>query len=530
MLSKGLSMKPTRRILLLVALLFVFGTLLLNAQTQPKNLDAYVESVQKTFEVPGIALSIVKDGKVVIAKGYGVRKLGEAANVDEHTTFGIASNSKAFTATALGILVEEGKLEWDAPVIRYLPWFRLSDPYVTREMTVRDLLVHRSGLGLGAGDLLWWPTSNYDRKEIARRLQFIPLATSFRSTYAYDNVLYLVAGELIETVSGLTWEEFIAKRILAKVGMTDSKPRHSDATGGGNVAATHAAIDGKVQPISPFSSDNTNPAGGINASAADMAKWLITQLDSGRVADGTKLFSRQTSSQLWRIVTPLPIGNPPPELAPLRANFAGYALGFEVRDFRGYKLVQHTGGLPGYVSKVAMIPELKLGVAVLTNQESGAAFESIVYFVLDQYLGAQKTDWMGAYKTLIDRQKSMIAQTEKQTSEKRVVSTPPLPLSAYAGTYADAWYGDVTISLEQEKLVIRFSHTPSLVGDLEHWQYDTFVAKWRDREMRADAFVTFSLNPDGTIEQAKMKAVSPATDFSFDFQDLLLKPAKKANR
>jgi CubicO group peptidase (beta-lactamase class C family) len=503
----------------------------LQAQAPPKNLDAYVESVQRAFEVPGISLAIVKDGKVVVAKGYGVRKMGESAKVDEHTLFGIASNTKAFTATALGILVEEGKIEWDAPVLRYLPWFRLSDPYVTRELTVRDLLVHRSGLGLGAGDLLWWPPSTYNRKEIARRLQFIPLATSFRSTYAYDNVLYLIAGELIEAVSGLTWEDFISSRILAKVGMTDSKPRHSDATGDGNIAATHAPIDGKVRPVSPFASDNTNPAGGINASATDMAKWLLTQLDSGRVSDGTRLLSRQTSTQLWRIVTPTPIGNPPSELAPLRANFSGYALGFDIRDYRGYKLVQHTGGLPGYVSKVAMIPELRLGVSVLTNQESGAAFESIVYYVLDNFLAAPKMDWLAAFKSRYDRQMTAIDQMEKQTSAKRdTASRPPLPLASYAGTYTDAWYGDVTISLESGKLAIRFEHTPSLVGDLEHWQYDTFIAKWRDRELRADAFVTFSLNPDGSIDQVKMKAVSPATDFSFDFHDLLLKPAKRSTR
>jgi CubicO group peptidase (beta-lactamase class C family) len=511
--------------------LLLVGSNVLHAQVPPKNLDAYVESVQKAFYVPGIALSIVKDGKVVVAKGFGIRKMGESPRVDEHTLFGIASNSKAFTATALGILVEEGRLEWDAQVIRYLPWFRLADPYVTRELTVRDLLVHRSGLGLGAGDLLWWPPSTYNRKEIAKRLQYIPLATSFRSTYAYDNVLYLIAGELIETISGLTWEEFIATRILAKVGMADSKPRHSDAMGDGNIAATHARINGTVQPVKPFASDNTNPAGGINASATDMAKWLITQLDSGRVADGTRLFSRQTSTQLWRVVTPLPIGNPPPELSPLRANFSGYALGFGVRDYRGYKMVQHTGGLPGYVSKVAMIPELKLGVAVLTNQESSEAFESIVYFVLDHFLVAPKMDWLAAYKTIHARQDAAIAQMERQTSATRdTASRPPLPLSSYAGTYTDPWYGDVTISIEKGQLAIRLDHTPLLIGDLEHWQYDTFVARWRDRELRADAFVTFSLNPDGTIDQVKMKAVSPATDFSFDFQDLLLKPAKRTTR
>src|SRR5262249_29043606 len=221
----------------------------------------------REFEVPGLALAIVKDDAVVVAKGYGVRKLGDPAPVDSRTLFGIASNTKVFTATALGLLVEEKKIEWDAPVIRYLPSFAMFDPFVTRELTVRDLLVHRSGLGLGAGDLLWWPPSSYDRKEIARRLRFIPPATSFRSAYAYDNVLYLVAGEVIEAMSGRSWEEFVETRILARVGMTGSNVRHSAAAARGNIASPHAPIDGKVRAIAPFDSDNTNPAGGINSSA-----------------------------------------------------------------------------------------------------------------------------------------------------------------------------------------------------------------------------------------------------------------------
>lgn len=501
------------------------------AQIAAEDLDAFVRDVQKEFEVPGLALAIVKDGKVLLTKGYGVRKMGEPAPVDDRTLFGIASNTKAFTATALGLLVEEGKLEWDAPVVKYLPWFQLSDPYVTREITIRDLLVHRSGLGLGAGDLLWWPTSTYDRKEIARRLKFIPLVKSFRSAYAYDNVLYLIAGEIIETVTGLSWEDFVAKRILEPVGMTDSNVRHSEATGSGNVAATHARVDGKVRPIEPFTSDNTNPAGGINASARDIAKWMIVQLDSGRVTGGARLFSPQTTIQLWRMVTPIPIGNPPPEFAALRANFNGYALGFGLSDYHGYKFVHHTGGLPGYVSKVAMIPELKVGVAVLTNQEAGEAFESITYHVLDQFVGGKKTNWLDLFKKVHARSVSLIEMADKMTAGKRdSTSRPSLPLASYAGAYSDAWYGDIAVVLEGGKLVMKFGHTPSLEGELQHWQYDTFIAKWKNRELRADAFVTFSLNPDGSIDQAKMRAVSPSTDFSFDFQDLLLKPVRRSVR
>ncbi len=270
----GDPMRPSRLILVVVFALLGPTSALAQSTSDalPPGLDDYVAQVMNAYEVPGVSLAIVKDGKPVLTKGYGVRRLGDETPVDARTLFGIASNTKAFTATAIGLLVEEGKVEWDAPVRRYLPWFQLSDPYVTRELTVRDLLVHRSGLGLGAGDLLWWPPSTYNRKEIARRLQYIPLATSFRSAYAYDNVLYLIAGELIEEVSGLTWEEFVASRILQPIGMTGSNVRHAEASGGGNIATPHARVEGVVRPVKPFASDNTNPAGGINASAIDMAK------------------------------------------------------------------------------------------------------------------------------------------------------------------------------------------------------------------------------------------------------------------
>ena len=334
---------------------------------------------------------------MVVARGYGVRKLGAPEPVDAGTLFGIASNTKVFTATALGLLVEEGKVEWDAPVIRYLPWFQLSDPYVTREMTVRDLLVHRSGLGLGAGDLLWWPPSTYTRREVADRLRFLPLATSFRSAYAYDNVLYLVAGQVIEAVSGLSWEDFIRTRILARVGMTTSLPRFDTTANGGNVATPHARIDERVRVVQPFASDNTNPAGGILSNATDMASWMRVLLRRGQLADGSRLFSERTWRNLSTLVTPMPNPDPPVELAPLASFVSGYALGLNVREYRGHLVLTHTGGLPGFVSRVLLVPDLGLGVSVLTNQESGEAFNALAYYVVDQYLGVRGTDWVAQY-------------------------------------------------------------------------------------------------------------------------------------
>lgn len=256
-----------------------------------------------------------------------------------------------------------------------------------------------------------------------------------------------------------------------------------------------------------------------------MAKWLIVQLDSGRIGGGTeRLFSARTARELWTLVTPIPFGSPPPSLAPQRRNFYGYGLGFFVTDYRGRKMIIHSGGLPGYISRVAMIPDLKLGVSILTNHES-VAMDAILYRVLDHYMNAPSFDWLAAYRAMAARQDSMIAAMDKQAAGARdSLSRPALPLAKYAGTYRDPWYGDVVIEQAGNKLRIRFAHTPSLVGDLVHWQYDTFLARWDDRELRADAFATFYLNPDGTVKELSMVAASPSVDFSFDFQDLRLKP------
>ena len=499
----------------------------LSAAQSPAAIDSIVERAMKTFGNQGVAVAVVKDGTVIVAKGYGIKRLGAPDLVGPDTRFGIASNTKAFTATALGILVEEGKLAWDAPVIRYLPEFAMYDPFVTRELTIRDLLVHRSGLGLGAGDLLWWPASTYDRKEIVRRLRFIKPATSFRSAYAYDNVLYLVAGEVIERVTGRTWEQFVQERILDRVGMTASTVRHSDAGGRDDVASTHAVVEGTMTVIAPMTSDNTNPAGGINAGARDIAKWLLVQLDSGRLADGSRLVSARTAREIWTGVTPLPMGPPAPEMAPLRRQFSLYALGFNTGDFRGKKLLTHTGGLPGYLSWLGFIPDARVGVAVLTNTET-PMYAALGWSLLDYALGTTPPwDFVGGQAAVAKRQKASLTLDRIAIAAARdSLGKPSLPLERYAGTYEDPWYGDILISYANGKLRMAFGHTPQLQGALVHWQHDTFVARWDDREMRADAFVTFQLNPDGSIDQVKLVAADPETDFSFDFHDLLLKPRR----
>jgi hypothetical protein len=258
---------------------------------------------------------------------------------------------------------------------------------------------------------------------------------------------------------------------------------------------------------------------------------MRVQLDSGRVSAEVRLFSPASAKQLWREVTPMPIGDLPrgvPQLAHLRATMAGYALGLGVRDYRGFILRQHTGGLPGYLSKLAMVPDLRLGVAVLTNQESAAAFDAIVYRVLDHYIGVRPPDYPALFQQIVQRNRQRREETERKAAAARdSTSGPSLPLARYAGTYRDPWYGEVKISEEKGGLAIRFTRTPLLTGDLVHWQHDTFVARWRDRELRADAYATFWINADGTVHQLRMVPTSESVDFSFDFQDLRLKPVKE---
>jgi hypothetical protein len=310
--------------------------------------------------------------------------------------------------------------------------------------------------------------------------------------------------------------------------MLSSTPRQAEALKSNNVATPHAPINGKVVVVKPLDSDNTNPAGGISSNADDMAKWMAVLLSGGLLADGSRIFSEQVYRDLTTLVTPMPLrGATIPELAPILPNFRGYALGLDVIDLHGRKTLMHTGGLPGYVSKVLWIPSARLGVTVLTNQEAGAAFESIVYRVADQHLGLPATDWAAAFKKLVDRQQAAVAEAEKKAlSARGEAPRPPRPISAYASVFTDAWYGEIVVERVKNQLAMIFTKTPSLVGNLEHWQDDTWIVRWHDRELRADAYVTFAFNPDGTIDQAKMRAISPATDFSFDFQDLLLKPKK----
>jgi len=495
--------------------------LLLAAQS---NLDTVVENALRTFEVPGAAVLVVKDGQITVARGYGVRKLGEPAPVTPRTLFGIASHTKAFTAAAVAMLVDEGKLKWEDRVIDHLPEFQMSDPWVTREMRVRDLFTHRSGLGLGAGDLMYFPPSDLSRAEIVRRLRFVPLAHSFRERYDYDNLLYIVAGELVARVSGMSWDDFLRTRIFEPLGMRSTNTSIRSHAEAAEVAMPHARADGTLVPLPLADSDNWGAAAGINTNIEDLSRWVRLQLNRGEWG-GKRLFSEARHREMWTPVTLIPRRPAEGALAQIAPQWSAYGLGWNISDYRGVRTVHHSGGLAGMVTRTVLVPDLNLGVVVLTNQESGAAMNAILYSILDHWLGAAPVDWVA--ELAADQQKREKEAAEKVAAamaKRNPASRPSLPLPSYAGRYRDAWYGDVVVEQQGGRLRIRFSHTPWLEGTLEHFHYDTFIARWDRRWLLADAWLTFSLNADGTISEARMSAVSPLTDFSFDFHDLRLKP------
>jgi CubicO group peptidase (beta-lactamase class C family) len=505
--------------------LLVIAAPLFAQQGPPADLDEYVARSIKTFEVPGMAVAIVKDGKVVLLKGYGVRKLGESTPVDENSLFGIGSNTKAFTAAALATLVDEGKISWDDPVYERLKGFEMYDPYVSKEMRIRDLLCHRSGLGLGEGDLMFWPHTTFTRDDVVYRLRYLKPKTSFRTTYAYNNLMFVTAGQVVTEVSGKSWDEYLRERIFAPLGMKNTDTSATAFKEGDDWAMPHSKVAGKLQPIPVENLDNAGPAGSINSSVADMSKWVLLQLNRGKIpGTETRIFSEKSSEDMWAQQMIQPIRAVPSELKTLQARFLGYGMGWGLRDYKGRKLVGHSGGVAGYVTRVMLVPEENLGVVILTNAEETGAFESVLFHLLDSYLGGPTDDYIAAFKTLEEKQRRDADETMSKAAQSRAVdSKPSLPLEKYAGDYSDPWYGKVTIRPDKGGLVLNFERTAKGLADLQHWQYDTFKAHWRDRTVE-DAFVTFTLKPDGAIDHFTMTVVSPLADFSFDYQDLYFTP------
>jgi CubicO group peptidase (beta-lactamase class C family) len=502
----------------------------------PKGFDTRVEALRKSLGVPGVSIAIVEDGRTTLARGYGVRDITAPRPVTADTIFATGSTGKAVTVAALAILVDRGRIKWDDKVIDHMPDFRMYDPWVTREMTIRDLLVHRSGLGLGAGDLLFVPRSDLSRKESVRRLRHIKPATSFRSGYAYDNVLYMVAGQLIEEVTGQTWEAFVRANILKPAGMTRSTVDDAGRLATADRGRPHARINGAIrglgdqQPLDETAdlASNVAPAGGLAVSANDMARWLQIQLARGKLPDGKgRLFSEDASAEMWNPVQIQPIAPRPDDLKPTMPMFYTYALGWDVQDYRGAKIVWHGGAVFGSLTAVVLIPDRNIGFSIAVNSEEGEVVRGLMYELLDHYLGLPQGQWpekLHAYKAdqMAEAVKALAA-----AGTVRAKAGPSLPIERYAGDYADPWYGTIQVRADQGQLTVNFPHAKGLKATLEHWQYDSFRTNFSDKAVEP-AYMTFSLDADGKVERITMKAVSPLADFSYDYHDLLFTPAGAA--
>jgi len=485
-------------------------------------IDRLAQRAMQEFSVPGLAIGIVKDGRLAFARGYGVRELGEPAPVNVDTLFAIGSNTKAFTTAALAILVDESKLHWDDRVIDYLPDFRLWDPYVTREFRIRDLLTHRSGLGMGAGDLLFVTPTDFTFSDLLHALRYLKPVSSFRTRFAYDNLLYVVAGQLIPAVTGQSWADFVTSRIFEPLHMQPCAADDSHLTDRSNIAAPHVVVNGKLTRIAPLSIPLAAPAGAIQCNITGMSRWVSAQLGHGKPPDGPRLFSEAQSAQMWAPQTILPTGSE--RQVATHTHFAAYGLGWGLEDIDGYKRVSHNGGLPGMVTHVSLVPELDLGVIVLTNQQEGAVLEAVPLQIIESYAGAPRRDW-------IELSKGSKAKRERRIQEANAKSSPPAThgqapawvpadLAAYVGTFRDPWRGEATIAREGNKLELTFSHTNALTGPLTPVGLNLFIVSWQDRSLDADAYVRFSEDYSGKVSGFTMQAVSASTDFSYDFQNL----------
>ncbi len=473
------------------------------AQASPlQDFDNYVEEAMRDWMVPGLAISVVKDDSLVLARGYGVKKLGNPAEVDAHTLFAIASNSKAFTATAIGMLIEEGKLSWDDPAIQYLPTLLLYDPYVTREITIRDLLCHRSGFQRWGGDMIWYG-SDRSVSEVLFQVRYLTPHSSFRSKYGYCNLMFVAAGQITEAVSGKRWGDFLAERIFEPLGMRRTRTSTNDLKGMENVASPHTKVDGKIQPIPYRNIDNSPAAGAINSSAFELAQWLRLQLSYGsyngeQVVDSTIIKEMRTPHTIVRF------SREQKELFPTR-HFLTYGLGLFLSDYHGRLLVTHGGGLDGMFSYSGFLPEEKLGIAVLTNLDDHRMMTALFHRIVDAYLDVPKQDWSAVFLSKRQEEKEREAKEKKERegkrSKKKTVYAAPKNI---AGSYKNQILGDAEIIGENRKLILTLERYPGILGRLEHWDYETYICKWND-PMWGESDLIFVPDGQGSVGAFRVK-------------------------
>ncbi len=480
----------------------------------PEEIDDIVGEAMRVFSVPGMAVGIMQDGEVIHSKGYGITALENGSPVDEHTYFGIASNSKGFTSVALAILVDEGKISWDDPVLKYLPDFEVWDPAVTAEFTIRDLLAHATGLPLGSGDLMWWPDANFSPQEVIRNIRHLKPDRAFRTTYAYNNMPFIVAGEIIPAVTGKSYVEFLQERIFDPLGMDRCTASTPTMANDNNLAEPHAVIEGNLRQIKRYlildEVVGSMAAAGIQCSVDDLLIWADMHIN-----DGKGLMSAETHATLWQVTTKMNVSDQ--QRSRDKMTYRGYGLGYNLNDYHGVDIISHGGALIGMYSHISMLPELDVAVVITTNQQSGSAWNYIKNKVIDHILKVSNTSTAAALYERTDLKRIEEFDRVDHIKGEATVVMPTKPLN-YTGPYEDSWWGTVDI-LYSNNEGFRFvsRRSPSLKGKLEHFEDNTFIVRWDDRTHEADAFVYFSMNAKSEITGFTMKAISNRTDFSYDF-------------
>ena len=479
-----------KKAIVIAAHLFLLSTFAL-AQASIEALDKYVETARSQWHVPGLSIVVVKDGKVMLAKGYGVRELGKNDPVDTSTLFGAMSTTKAMTVACLGMLVDEGKLGWDDKVVKYLPDFRVGDPYVTNELRVRDLLTHSAGLG--NADFLWSWTPDISSAEVLRRIQYAAPAYSLRSSFIYQNIMYLVAGQVIEKVSGMPWERFIAKRLFAPLGMKNSFPTLALGRSYPNRSAAHYEVKGKMLTVPESAADPIAPAGAVWSTADDIGKWVAFMLGDG-TAGGRVLVKAATMAEIFKPQVIVPAPEFYPTVAITKPHWMTYGLAWFQHDYRGEKVDFHTGSLEGRTAIIGLMRDKKLGVYIFGNLDHAEVRHALMYKVFDLFaFGDNGRDWSTEFKTLYDDLKAQSKKREQAMKATRASNTNPgLPMEAYAGRYSDPFYGSLDISIVDGRL--RATFDKDVRADLGHWQFDTFMGEW-NKPWWGESLFSFALSP-----------------------------------
>ncbi len=509
---------------LLIAIgITLFTSDTINAQISSAVVDSIVQKTMKKFHAVGVAVAIVKDGKIIHEKGYGIRSINTQELVNNHTNFQIASTTKAFTSAALAMLIDEGKLSWKDKVITYLPEFKMYNEYVTDNFLVEDLLCHRSGLAANAGDLMEFPDgSDFTVNDVLHNLQYLKPVSAFRTQYDYNNQLYIVAGELVARLSEMSWESFVQTRILDALHMNHSFSKVDAAIKeNNNLAIPHSIKNGITKAIPFFNGSIVGPAGDIVSNVNDMSQWMIMQLNKGKYGTNLEkqLFSEERQQDMWTIHTPIQ-GSPfPPSF---NSHFFGYGLGWTLADIKGNLMVAHSGGINGMTTELVMIPEQNLGIIILANTDGNtgmATTRAIEGMLLDYYLGLDKMDWIGQLGRMVDFFDNQIDTVTTKVWET-VAKNEDIKLNKqnYVGIYEDKWLGKVEIFLKGNQLWFKSHRSPKLNGAMKYYKANSFAIKWEDFHDKVDAFAMFNLNENGKAQSFLLENISPMDEIRF--QDL----------